>query len=200
MDDLAKAGGYPAGKQVDPHREADGGEGRIVTDEGRRARSTPVADAEGLLAIPPLLVTEDADIVEVLRQASAQPQTRVIGVVDANGILIGVLPILRLAEAYLSHVSPEVVLSDISDLAALRDYGRVIEARTAGDAMVPPVTVTATQFIDHAFRLMHSRHISGAYVVDAGGRPTGYLDLLELVALFLRQSGGDRGEPDDRIP
>jgi CBS domain-containing protein len=154
---------------------------------GRRARTTPVAQAEGLLEIPPLLVTQDVGIADVLRRVSAQPQTRVVGVVDADGVLIGVLPILRLAEAYLSHVSPEVVLSDISDIAGVRDFGRVIEARTAGDAMLPPVSLTGAESIDHAFRLMHERHISGCYVVDAAGRPTGYLDLLELVALFLRQ-------------
>jgi CBS domain-containing protein len=157
-----------------------------MTDIGRRARTTPVAEAEGLLAIPPLLVTEDTEIIEVLRRVSSQPQTRVVGVVDPDGVLIGVLPILRLAEAYLTHVSPEVVLSDISDIAGVRDFGRVIEAKTARDAMLPPVSLAGDVPLDHAFRLMHERHISGAYVVDAAGRPTGYLDLLELVALFLR--------------
>jgi CBS domain-containing protein len=156
-----------------------------MSDLARRARSTPVAAAEGLLAIPPLLVSADTAIPEVLRHVSGQPQTRVVGVVDAGGILIGVLPILRLAEAYLSHVSPEVLLSDISDMAGVRDFGRAIEARSAADAMLPPVSVSADESIDTAFRRMHGRHISGAYVVDADGRPTGYLDLLELVALFL---------------
>lgn len=156
-----------------------------MSDEARRARSTPVASAEGLLAIPPLLVTAETAIADVLRRVSRQPQTRVVGVIDASGVLIGVLPILRLAEAYLSHVSPEVLLTDISDIAGVRAFGRAIEARSAGDAMLPPVSVKASETIDAAFRLMHSRHISGAYVVDDGGRPTGYLDLLELVALFL---------------
>lgn len=142
--------------------------------------------AEGLLAIPPLLVHTDTDIVEVLRRASDQPQTRVVGVVDQTGVLVGVLPILRLAEAYLSHVSPEVMLSDISDLAGVRDFGRALVARTAGDAMLPPVAVQENEPVDLAFRLMHARRISAAYIVDASGRPTGYLDLLELVALFLR--------------
>jgi hypothetical protein len=32
---------------------------------------------------------------------------------------------------------------------------------------------------------MHKRHLSGLYVVDEGGRPTGYLDLLELVLLYV---------------
>jgi CBS domain-containing protein len=161
-----------------------------VTEIGRRARSTPVSKAEGLLAIPPLLVGADTDIVEVLRQASTQPQTRVVGVTDSAGILVGVLPILRLAEAYLSHVSPEVVLSDISDLAGVRDFGRVLEARTARDAMLPPIAVQPHEPVDTAFRLMHARRMSGTYIVDSSGRPTGYLDLLELVALFLGDGDG----------
>jgi hypothetical protein len=32
---------------------------------------------------------------------------------------------------------------------------------------------------------MHQRHLSGLYVVDPDGRPTGYLDLLELVLLYV---------------
>jgi CBS domain-containing protein len=156
-----------------------------MTDLARRARSTPVSMAEGLLAIPVLLVGRETPIADVLRLVSEQPQTRVIGVVDENGILIGVLPILRLAEAYLSHVSPEVLMSEISTMAGVQDFGRKIEARTAGDAMLAPVSLTARETVDQAFRLMHRRHISGAYVVDETGRPTGYLDLLELVALFL---------------
>jgi hypothetical protein len=169
-----------------------------VTAATRRARTTPVRAAEGLLEIPPLLVAEETEIVEVLRRVAAQPQTRVVGVVDGHGILVGVLPILRLAEAYLSHVSPEVLMSDIVDMAGVRDFGRVVEARTAGDAMVSPVSVTADQSIAAAFQAMHRRAISGAYVVDTAGRPTGYLDLLELVALLIGPGADPTDSPGDR--
>ena len=32
---------------------------------------------------------------------------------------------------------------------------------------------------------MRARHLSGLYVVDAAGRPTGYLDLLELPCRYV---------------
>jgi hypothetical protein len=34
---------------------------------------------------------------------------------------------------------------------------------------------------------MHERHLSGVYVVDAAGRPTGYLDGLELAAAVVAE-------------
>jgi CBS domain-containing protein len=51
--------------------------------------------------------------------------------------------------------------------------------------MVEPAAVAPTATLDQAFRLMHERHLSGVYVVDSHGRPTGYLDLLELVLLYV---------------
>jgi CBS domain-containing protein len=36
-----------------------------------------------------------------------------------------------------------------------------------------------------AFRLMHARGLSGAYVVDDDGRPIGYVDGLELAAAVI---------------
>ncbi len=38
---------------------------------------------------------------------------------------------------------------------------------------------------EEAFPLMHQRHVSGVYVVDAAGRPTGYIDGLELAAAIV---------------
>ena len=42
---------------------------------------------------------------------------------------------------------------------------------------------------------MHARHLSGLYVVDDDGRPTGYLDLLELTMHYVEALEGD--VPDD---
>jgi CBS domain-containing protein len=150
-----------------------------------------VAACEGLLAIEPLLVPMDADILEALRRSAAQPATRVVGVVDATGRLVGVLPILRIAEAVLVRVMPETLLSDISDMAGVQRFGHAVEARTAADTMLPPAAVRPDATIAEAFRLMHGRHLSGLYVVNADGRPTGYIDLLELAVAYLGQQAHD---------
>jgi CBS domain-containing protein len=136
------------------------------------------------LSIEPLIARADDDLLDVVRRVAAQPQTRLVGVVDEAGRLIGVTPILRLAESVVARVAPEILLSDITDLDEVARFGDEIEARTVGDVMLPPASIPASATLDEAFRLMHKRRLSGLYVVDAAGRPTGYLDLLELAILY----------------
>jgi CBS domain-containing protein len=50
--------------------------------------------------------------------------------------------------------------------------------------MLEPASVLGTDTLDVAFRTMHGRRLSGLYVVDAGGRVSGYLDLLELALRY----------------
>lgn len=149
------------------------------------ARHTPVSACQQRLAIEMLLVGATDDLLVVMRRAAAQPETRVIGVVDESGKIVGVLPVLRLVEAVVSRVAPEALLSDISDIGDVARFGHAVESRVVRDAMIEPGVVRPEATIDEAFRLMHQRHISGLYVVDPGGRPTGYLDLLELVLLYV---------------
>ncbi len=156
-----------------------------MSDSIHLARNTPVADTERLLAIEPLLVGRDDDILAVVRRSVAQPATRILGVVDDDGVLIGVLPILRIAESVVARVVPEALLSDIFDIADVAEFGHTLESRTAGDAMIESAGIAPEATIDEAFRLMHKRHLSGLYVVDADGRPIGYLDMLELALLYV---------------
>lgn len=82
----------------------------------------------------------------------------------------------------IAHVVPEALLADITDLEDVARFGDAVDARTMGDIMLPPAVIAATATVDEAFRLMHRRRLSGLYVLDSAGRPSGYLDLLELGA------------------
>jgi CBS domain-containing protein len=155
-----------------------------MTRAPRLARHTKVADAEHLLEIEPLVVGTRDDLVSVMRQSTRQPATRLIGVVDEWGRLVGVLPILRIAESVIGRVVPEALLAGISDIADVARFGHAMEARTAGEAMLPPATIRPDRTITDAFRTMHQRHLSGLYVIDDDGRPTGYIDLLELALAY----------------
>lgn len=165
----------------------------------RLARQTPVSVCQKNLAIEPLLVAPGDDLLLVMRRAAAQPATRLIGVVDDGGRLIGVLPILRLAEAVVARVVPESLLGDISDIAGVARFGHTVEARVVSDAMLPPAGIDPGATIADAFRLMHQRRLSGLYVVEADGRPSGYLDLLELAIVYvgaIEAAGHDRAHPE----
>jgi CBS domain-containing protein len=156
-----------------------------MSERTRKVRHTPVSDCVSLLPIDPLLVHPGDDPLSAMHAAAERPQTRLLGVVDDDGILIGVLSTVRIAEAVIVRVSPETLLADISDLAEAAQFGHTVAARTVGDVMLPPATVSGDATIDEAFRAMHTRHLSGLYVVDEAGRPTGYLDLLELTMHYV---------------
>ncbi len=120
-----------------------------------------------------------------MRRSAAQPETRLLGVVDTAGTLVGVLPVLRLAEAVIARVAPESLLTEITDLADVERFKAAVEAKVVGDLMAPPATIQGHATVDAAFREMHRRHLSALYVVDGTGRPTGYLDLLELAVNYV---------------
>ncbi len=138
-----------------------------------------------LLAIEPLLVDLDDDLLTVMRRSAAQPETRLVGVVDGDGILVGVLPTLRIVESVIARVVPESLLADIADMADVAKFGHALDARTAGEAMIEPATIRPDATIAEAFHRMHLRHLSGLYVIDPAGRPTGYLDVLELAIRYV---------------
>lgn len=167
-----------------------------MSDATRLARHTPVSVCAKLLPIEPLLIDQDADPLSVVREAAAHPETRLIGVVDGSGILVGVLPTLRLAETVVARVSPETLLAGAADMDEAARFGHEVGARRVSDVMLPPASIKGSATVDDAFRLMHARHLSGLYVIDDAGRPTDYLDLLEVTIRYLEALEGDRPAAD----
>jgi len=166
-----------------------------LSEQGRLARQTTVEACQASLRIEPLIVDASADAVEIMRLAARQPETRLIGVVDGDGRIVGVIPILRLAESVIARVAPEALLADAADVASVARFTHSIEDRTASDIMLEPAVIAPDRTISEAFRLMHHRRISGLYVVDADGRPTGYLDLLELAIRYADALDADKPKP-----
>ncbi len=156
-----------------------------MTGRIQLARHTTVEVCQKLLAIEPLFAHSGEDLLLTMRRSATQPATRLIGVLGADGRIVGVLPILRLVEAVVARVTPESLLADISDIGDVARFGQAVEARTVDDAMLPPATIAASATVGQAFHVMHQRRLSGLYVVDGEGRPTGYLDLLELAINYL---------------
>lgn len=156
-----------------------------MSNRPRLAKQTTVAVCQRLLAIEPLIVNEDDPVGTVMRRSAAQPETRLIGVVNGEGVLSGVIPILRLAEGVIARVVPESLMGDIADIADVARFGHAVEARTAKEAMIAAATISPEATIGDAFKAMHHLRLSGLYVVEPDGRPTGYLDLLELAISYL---------------
>ena len=157
-----------------------------MADRPRLARETTVQECQALLEIPALLVAPSADLRDVVRAAARQSATRLIGVVDDDGRLVGVTTVTRVAESIVARVVPEALLVDVADAATATEFSQSMEVRVARDIMLPPAAVVLSDTIGDAFRLMHRRKLGGVYIVDADGRPTGYLDLLELALVYVR--------------
>ena len=168
-----------------------------MSNRTRLAKQRTVAVTQRLLEIEPLLVKENDTVGAVMRRSAAQPETRLIGVVDDAGILVGVIPILRLAETVIAHVVPESLMGGIADVADVARFGHAVEARSAREAMVPPASIAPEATIGDAFKEMHRLRLSGLYVVDPVGRPTGYLDLLELAIQYLDAIEAEPAEAAD---
>jgi len=178
--------------------------GSRMSGDRRDREAMLVEDCWNRLPIEPLLAHRTDDLLGIVRHAASRPQTRVVGVVDEDGRLVGIVPVLLLAEAVIARVAPEWLLAGITDLEDVARFGHEVEARTVGDVMQEPASVTPTTTVDVAYRLMRDRRISGVYVVDADGRPIGYLDLLELAILDIdtierdQAAADEQGESSDR--
>jgi CBS domain-containing protein len=137
---------------------------------------------KGLLEIELVLVAVSDTVEALVRRASASPATRALGVVDAAGVLVGVVSVDVLVAAVVGRVAPGALLAEVRDVDGMEAFDRYVEARTAGDLMAPPAALPADATIAEAFHLMRDHHSPGAYVVDAAGRPIAYADGLGLAA------------------
>jgi CBS domain-containing protein len=156
-----------------------------VNESPRLARRTTVGIAQDRLAIGPLLIAQDVDLLAAMRRSSQQPETRIIGVVDEAGRIVGIVPVALIAEAVVAHAVPEAFFAELADVEEVGQFGHAVEARTIGEIMVPPVTVKPEATLGDAFRVMHHKRLSGLYVVDEQGVPTGYLDVQELAMRYV---------------
>lgn len=134
-----------------------------------------------------------------MRIAAQQPSTRSMGVVDATGRLVGIVRVAALAEAVVAHAVPEAFFAGAGDIDEIGQFGQALDATTIGEIAREPATITGERTLADAFRLMHERHLSGLYVVDAEGRPTGYLDLQELAMRYVEALEAERGTRHDRV-
>lgn len=149
---------------------------------------TPISAAAEFLAIAPVLVAAADPLESVIRRAAASPSTRVLGVVDPAGVLIGVITPHDLVAAVVGRMAPGALLTQIHDADGIAQYGRYVDATVADDLVRPPAALPETATLGDAFNLMYLRDLSGAYVVDEAGRPTAYLDGLELAAAIAAAS------------
>jgi CBS domain-containing protein len=149
-------------------------------------RKTTVREAmQRLSGPPPCLVRPDDDVMALVEKAVLSPQVETFAVVDEEQRLLGVIPLRLLLDELFLSVVPEEFLLTMRHLEDIEEFARIARAKRARDLMQPPVAVRADDSIGRAFALLHERGLLGVPVVDEEGRVGGYLDSLQLIALWL---------------
>ena len=85
-----------------------------------------------------------------------------IGVVDKEGKLIGLIRARVLFEDVFYQVMPEEFLQDASGVDKIVAFARLSTARTARDVMQPPIAVTMDDSVRDAFERMHDHTLARA--------------------------------------
>ncbi|HEV8575065.1 MAG TPA: CBS domain-containing protein [Dehalococcoidia bacterium] len=154
-------------------------------EEGEAATRLQVRDAVYEPARPVCVVTRDEPVAVVAECLSENAGVNTAPVVDANGRLLGIIPMRLLLNDLFLRIAPEEFLADLADTDGLEEFGRISRAETAGALMEPPAYVTHDDDAREAFALMHERRIEGLPIVDSEMKVVGYLDRLHLVRLWL---------------
>jgi CBS domain-containing protein len=157
-----------------------------MTESERLTRDTTVAEVNDILDLDPIIVPANQPLIDLAEMMLDHPGVTVACVVNPDLRLIGLLTLNNLADDLLMLVFPEDFLSETKDLETALRYARFSGAHTAEDAMDPPVWVREEESLKSAFHKMHDNELSGIPIVNDRHEVTGYINLVELLALYAR--------------
>ncbi|MFQ5577772.1 MAG: CBS domain-containing protein, partial [Anaerolineae bacterium] len=140
-----------------------------------------------ILDLTPVIVNEETSLPDVARTMIGDPTVTVACVVNKRRRLVGLLPLQTLADDLFLLVMPEDFLVETRSLEDVLHFAHLSHTKTAGDAMIPPVWVTADTPMKEAFRNMHRHKLLGIPVIDEAHHVVGYINLLEMLELYARQ-------------
>jgi nitrogen regulatory protein P-II 1 len=157
-----------------------------TTDIKLITRETPVSVADEILNLKPTIVQRNLDLMTVAEVMVNNPSVTVASVVNDRQRLVGLLPLRDLVDDLFLGVIPEEYLSETRDWDDALHFADLSRTRTAGDAMRPAVFIQRDDRVKDAFQSMHRYKLSGVPVVNEQHEVTGYINLLELLALYCR--------------
>ncbi len=157
-------------------------------------RNTPVEEVVAVLNLQPTIVSLDTPLDEIAQAMLTHPRVHVACVVADDDRLVGLIHLRALADDIFFHIMPEEFLSEISDLDEAMEFANRSGMRTAADAMQDPIWVKQGETIKDAFKRMHEHGLSGLPVVDDLYHVVGYINLLELLAICMKQEDEESGE------
>jgi CBS domain-containing protein len=157
-----------------------------MTEIERLTRDTTVAEVNEILELEPVIVPADQPLINLAEMMLDCPGVTVACVVNQDQRLIGLLTLDNLADDLLMLVFPEEFLSETKDLETALRYAKFSGTHTAEDAMDSPIWVREEESLKSAFHKMHDNKLSGIPIVNDRHEVTGYINLVELLALYAR--------------
>lgn len=163
----------------------------------RRFEAMTVAEADRLMAVEPTLARPEEPLLAVAQRVVERPASRVVCVVDAEGCLLGLLPVADLAFAAFVHVMPEVFLRHANDLTHGGEFAALSHGCTACEVMRPPIALRPGDSLEDAFGRLLGTGLEGLPIVDDANRVVGYLNVPEFLCAWLTNCA-PAGEGDGR--
>ncbi len=150
-------------------------------------RETPIETLNEMMDLEPTIVNLDTPLEKVASAMIEHPRVHVASVVAKDGRLVGLLSLRTLANSLFFNILPEEFISDITDIEKMMDFASRTRRRTAEDAMKPAVWIKKGEAVKDAFIRMHDNELPGLPLVDERYHVIGYINMLELIGLFLEK-------------
>lgn len=157
------------------------GEGAI--QDWSKQRKTPVSEIVSMLEIKPTIVQMNTPLIEVLARLKANPGMPAACVVNAEGRLMGVIPIKVLADVMMIPVMPEAYVNDPEEYEKALQYAQITEQHIAAGIMRDPVFMQEDETLEQVYHRMREHNLSGVPVVNKNYHVTGFITLLGLMAV-----------------
>jgi CBS domain-containing protein len=179
-------------KKVEPSRKPEKPLPAVRPDWIVR-RDTRIEELTAIMGLEPTIVHANTPLDKVAKAMLTHPKVHVACVVSQNMRLIGLLKLRALADDLFFHIVPEEFLSEITDIEHAMSFAKRSQMRTAADAMQEPVWVKYGETVMDAFKRMHENDLPGVPVVNDQYQVVGYINLLDLMTVFLekREDSGD---------
>jgi CBS domain-containing protein len=152
----------------------------------RQLGKMPVSHLKGILNLNPVVVQTKQSLIEIVEAVVEEPNIEIACVVNEQQRLVGLLPLQNLVDDLFATLVPAEFLSVSLDRDEVMNYAQQVGVHTAGDAMLPAVWVTDDDKVTDAFTKMHDNKLTGIPIVNDRYEVTGYINLQELLALYVR--------------
>jgi len=156
-------------------------------------RNTPIAEVEKVSTLRPLVVHDTDSLRQVAEVILTNPMVRVVCVVNAEEHLVGLLSLQAVVDDIYLRISPEEFLADTTDLARVIEFANRSRVARARDAMQSPAWVKRHETVRDAFKRMRDCRLEGLPIVDEELHVIGYINLTELLAVWLQAERRDAG-------